>query len=550
MTNKKIPLFFYVIPASVVIFFFYLHIRYSVNIPIMDDYDAVIYFLSSFIDSTGIYDKFLWMITQHREHRYVFPRVIILGYYFLIGTINFKVLLFMGLGSLVGIYLLMLRSIKFNGALSSPAGKFFMITSVTFIIFNIQYWEGSTWAIASFFFYFGLLFGFLSLYYISKDPQKHFLTASIFAILSVATSGNGLLVLITAAVLIFFQSGFSKRLIYWIILTAAVFILYFFKYVSPTDQTPVSEIILHKQYKLVIFYLAYIGSVFRQLPVAGYHLSIISGVLFISALIFLLIKKYYKLNPANFGYIIFLLLTMLASSLGRVDVGFISRYTVFSSLLLACICIAFMELYSGKINKAVLVILLIFSVVFNLYSYRFNITDMKKMKDILVNGAILANAGDYSLLVYPDSASVKTLVNLGYSKNIYRFPDFGNEDLAACKSCLNDAELNESIEVEINSYTDNEKYFYINGWVTSGNDPDIDLVLKDGEKVYVFETISMRRKELTEMNKKREVNTGSFSFVALKNSLNLPPGNYRVEFCISSPGKRPQLINTGKIISF
>ncbi len=550
MAGKKIFLFGVSFSGIIIFIFYYLHFKFTANIPIFDDYDAVIYFLSSFIESNTISDKMMWIITQHREHRYIFPRIFLLIYHFLFEEINFKVIIFIGHIALLGIYFLILKTIDLKDRVKNNLDRALIIASVTLLFFNLQYWEGSTWAIASFFFYFGMLFSFISMYLLSKNKNSLGLPL-LFAILSSGTSGNGLLVFVVGAFLIYILKGFSKQLLYWIGAAAVVFVLYFWNYVSPTDQTPVSVVLLQKPFKLLIFYLSYLGSVFKQVPNYGNPVSILSGVLFFGLLIFLIIKKYYRSNPAVFGFIVFLFLTMASSSLARVDVGFISRYKIFSTLLVICFFISFIEIYSVKIKHIHLFVLFLLCVSFNVFSFIYNFDDMKKMKEVLVEGAILAKAGDYSLLVYPDSSSVKNLVQRGERNYIYSLPDFEIDDFISKEIDAKSIEPAGIIENTFNNFVDNEEVLYVNGWVnTSDVNSKIFLVLRSDKKVLSLNTTAMRRKELKDTNKEKPTDNSSYSIAILKKQMNVPSGTYDLGFYIDEGSGAYSYTVTDKKIIF
>ncbi|MEP7147105.1 MAG: hypothetical protein ABI792_08855 [bacterium] len=553
MSDKQKNLFVFCFSGLVIFVFYYLHFKYTTNIPIFDDYDAVIYFLSSFADTNTFSGKLMWIVTQHREHRYIFPRIFLLIYHYIFGEINFKVIIFIGHIALLGTFILIIQAINFKNLIRDNLNRALIIVSVTLLFFNIQYWEGSTWAIASFFFYFGMMFSFISLYLLAKKNGS-FVWAMIFAILAAGTSGNGLLVFIIGALLLYFRKGFSKEFFYWLAAAAIIYFLYFWNYVSPADQTPVSVVLFQKPLKLILFYLSYIGSVFRQIPGVGNAVSILSGAAAIALLIFLILKKYYRSNPAIFGFILFLFLTMLTSSLARVDVGFISRYVIFSTLLIICFCISIIETYSERIYKFILLLFLLLSLSFNIYSFIFNFDDLKKMKGIITEGAILAKAGDYSLLIYPDSANVKSILQNGISKNIYRLPDFNYENFLSDID-LTSKPLTADITNTFNNFVDTKEFIYVNGWVNlideaTNNNLRIYLVLKSEKNLFALNTSTIRKKELRAENNQRVTDNSSYSLALLKNHMNIPPGIYELGFYIGKDkniGKYSYIITDKKI---
>ncbi|MEO8666099.1 MAG: hypothetical protein ABI462_11450, partial [Ignavibacteria bacterium] len=292
-----------------------------------------------------------------------------------------------------------------------------------------------------------------------------------------------------------------------------------------------------------------------QIPQYGNAVSIISGVIIIVLLVFITIKKYYAANPAMFGFILFLILTIFTSSLARVDVGFLSRYNIFATLLIICFSISIIGIYSQKINRSHILIFTLLSLGFNLYSFKYNIDDMKKMKEILTEGAVLANVGDYSLLVYPDSASVKTLVLAGIQNNIYKLPDFSLKTFAANDININSKTVTSDVSNTYNNFVNNDRYVYMNGWVNSdkkpiGKNSKIYAVFRSDKNLHVLNTTTMRRKELNEKNKQSITDNTSYSLALIKKDMGVAPGVYDLGFYIERGDGTYSYIYTDEEINF
>lgn len=93
--NIQILIAAIVFPAlfSVVIFIA-LSYKYSLNLPLWDDYYQYLNFLNRYVASDSMHDKIMLLLQQHNEHRIAVPRLIVLGYYKLFGCLNFRNLLF------------------------------------------------------------------------------------------------------------------------------------------------------------------------------------------------------------------------------------------------------------------------------------------------------------------------------------------------------------------------------------------------------------------------------------------------------------------------
>jgi hypothetical protein len=71
-------------------------LKYAVNIPLHDDFDAALNFTNNFIHTGTAEGRVKLIFAQHNEHRIVFTRLIFLGNYYVLHGINFRYCIILG----------------------------------------------------------------------------------------------------------------------------------------------------------------------------------------------------------------------------------------------------------------------------------------------------------------------------------------------------------------------------------------------------------------------------------------------------------------------
>ncbi|KON75611.1 hypothetical protein, partial [Leptospira kirschneri] len=182
---------FFIFLFSVYIYFHTIR-KYSVNFPFGDDYNTILGFLDLWEKSDS---KISILFAQYNEHRLVFLRIVILVYLKVFHTINFSHLILIGNTFIVLCILLLYYTIE-------DKRRFILISPIFLAIFNFSNWETQTWAMASLSNYPVIYFGFLSLYFLSKEKFIDFVLGIFFAVIAVFCQGNGMFVFLSGVPLL------------------------------------------------------------------------------------------------------------------------------------------------------------------------------------------------------------------------------------------------------------------------------------------------------------------------------------------------------------
>lgn len=207
-----------------VFIYFYTINKYAVNIPMKDDYDAILNFINKF-SKANLSDKITLLFSQHNEHRILSSRIVFALCYLFTGEVNFRVL-----GFIANLQLLVI-SATFLYLIWRLIPRYFMMMSLltSLCVFDLSNYENSIMAMEGMQNYGVVMLFLIALFFSSKNDKKYLIAAIFTTFLTIFSSGNG----IVAAFFILMYNLLiaNKKQKIAITLTVAAFVpLYFFKY--------------------------------------------------------------------------------------------------------------------------------------------------------------------------------------------------------------------------------------------------------------------------------------------------------------------------------
>lgn len=416
---KKVSLLYFLLVVAPIAFYISIVIYFSENIPYWDDYDTVLAYLNQ-ADSA----RYQGLFNQHNEHRIFWNRLVVEGYYFLFGEINFRHLVFFG-----NLGLLLLVLFIFN-LFKSRSTEIVLFIPILYLIFQPQGWENITWTTGSLQNYYILLFAFLSFYLWDKGNYLGRIAAVLFGALAAYTSANGLLVLFiiffweVAQIIIDYKSHtssfFLSRLkLLSFLVTAILFLCFFYlkDYTSPDPHRSffrnLSNYVLFSQYILM-----FLGSYMEP----SKPLTILVGLLQLILFFYITYLRYYQKNIVNYLLSVFILLTALLIAIGRVDFGvdqaLSSRYKILSVLFLVSMYCAIIEIWPRFFSrKPIIFALILLSVLFNIGSQVLVLKNLDERKNTLeeITGWYHTGKG----LNYPNQERANIIIKRSIEKGTY-----------------------------------------------------------------------------------------------------------------------------------
>lgn len=327
--------------------FYWMLARETVNIPFLDDYSGVLGFLSGWSRLGTAHERVILIFTaQHNEYKLIFANALYALQYLLFGHINFAVLSTIGNLLLLPLFLVIYRMWTEDGRAISDRLLFFV--PVSWVLFQLQYYSLLNWPMSSLQHIAVVIFSLLSIYLLSREEQRAYYLSLVSLLLAIASSGNGFFVVPIGCVMLL-QFRRLARLLSWLATSVAMLALYLYRYNFLSSQARSDHSVVSSLHHISpVYALSFLGASIARY--GAYMPSAILGGFLFAVFIYAIKDKLYATSPAIFYSICFIMITALAVSGLRSDLGItqslVSRYRIYSNLLLI-----FVYLYGvGKIQ--------------------------------------------------------------------------------------------------------------------------------------------------------------------------------------------------------
>jgi hypothetical protein len=419
-----------------------LHI---LDVPFVDDYDL----LQSILDMTSnipFIDKVKALFSQINQHRFAYERIVMWLILVVNGAENITLQIIVGDALLIGILYLFFLIFEREGI------SWHFLIPVSFMLFNLVYYENANWGIAAIQNTSLLFFALLSAYALGSENNRSWYLALITALIASFTSGSGLLTWFIGAAILIFQKKY-KKLSIWLASAAAVFLFYFlfdYQIIHSGNQSPLN----HPVYNLS-FLLAFWGNVLyldKQHPVisGNYYdiaacvaLGIGIGLVFCAWLV-RIVRYNTSMRTTSFitGSLMFTMGTGAMLVLSRpidyyVTYGgelFSRRYMIFGVVLLiaAYIALLIMTKNTKRLAGFLGITGMVFALGLNFFSYFASISKVRKQYETLsLDGHYWRNYGMAmsfgnrfgEKLFWNHPTRMTSLIRNLETSNIYKLPE-------------------------------------------------------------------------------------------------------------------------------
>ena len=322
-----------------VLAFYAILFRESVNLPEMDDYDAILGFLNAFVTTRGFASRlFLFLASEHVQYKLFFEHAVLVAELGLTGHVNFFFL--QQLGNLFVLPLVFVLWLGFRPPTSSFANRLLLFTPVVLLLFSPRYTDTLNWAMGSLQNLTVIFFSLLCLYLLCLQHKAAFPAACVAMVFAVASSGNGFFLALTALPLLL-QQGQRARAVIWSGIIFCLGLLYSYHYVLNRMPTASGE--RHPVLNILLFPFVFLGAAALR-----WKLSLLLALLLLGLAAFMAAKRWRRLDPMTFYLMIFIVITALGVGVTRHNFGLnaalTSRYSIYSQLLLALLYMAALHL--------------------------------------------------------------------------------------------------------------------------------------------------------------------------------------------------------------
>lgn len=335
--------------AITVLYYAVTVLRYAYNFPYMDDYPVVVNFLNRLPNAGTFGEKVALLLEQNNFHRLVLAKLIALAEVTLTGSVDFRVMQYVGLGALLGTAWLLWRSSESPGSDAIPSRngiakaevRLACFLPVLFLLFQFQGWNVAFWSIVAVSNVGAPALALLAFYLAHRGREGWAVGVGLVALF---TNGNGILVLPLLTICWLIQQRWR-----WAASTLAgtlvALIFYFQNYQNPSGTPLLALFSPEKVVHLLALDTAFLGALVYHPAVLW--LPILLGSATVGWMLYLIWVRYDRQNPTLFWLLIFLHLTGLMLAVNRIQndtsIVFASRYRNITALHIAATYLSMAE---------------------------------------------------------------------------------------------------------------------------------------------------------------------------------------------------------------
>lgn len=297
--------------------------------PDADDFTQILGPALRYDLAVGWRDKLALIFESSGEHKIVLIKAAMAAQLEWAGHLNFTSLIYWGNLSLPVLAWGLYRRMDSPGPLA--------FLPVLVLVFTPSAWESHLWATGALQNLPVLCLGFFAVALLQDASPRRRGLGAVLAVAATYTSANGMVAFVAALMLLASQRRYRDVL--WVGTVAALAVWGYFQGFS-RNEAPVPATGLGDYFR---FFLNLAGGI------AGYSLAKPVGMATLAGFAYLAWRRYDRVNPAIFGFGLFLLISMAAMTLGRAPFGegaaLVPRYTLYSGLLLAVNYIGLRQLH-------------------------------------------------------------------------------------------------------------------------------------------------------------------------------------------------------------
>jgi hypothetical protein len=320
----------FLIPA---VLFYSMLFSNIVNLPMFDDYPALLNFLNDLTEIPTLPTKaYYFLVSQHHEYKLFFEHALFWTQLNLLGRINLALLCILG-DSFIGPLAIVLWKM-FLPHHSDKASRLILFIPIPWLLFQLQYAQTLNFAMGGLQNLPVLVFSLAAIYLLLRMTRWTLAAAVVCLVLSVSSSANGLLMIPIGMLILAFRRNYA-RLSIWALMSGICIAAYFYGYKSTLWLVPSESVIPPlAQFWRPVYVICFLGSA------AGYptkYGSFAFGLMMCVFYAYIAKRGYYSRNSMVGWSVLFLMLTAVGVAGLRSELGIIysisSRYTIYSILL-------------------------------------------------------------------------------------------------------------------------------------------------------------------------------------------------------------------------
>ncbi len=511
----------------------------SVDVPYLDDYDAVVGFLNRWVDEDSSAARLRLLFAQHNEHRMVLTRLAAVWTHRLLGPLDFTVLNLLG-----GFGLLTLLGALFASFRPEdpPARRLLAFAPAALFLFHPQYWSALLWPTAGLGSFLVAGLAGVTFVALARGSTAGLVTALVAAACATFGQGNGVFVL-PLGLLVAWLAMPRPRAVGWAVFAALLAVLFVASYQRSPYTAPIAASLEHPM-RLLAYGLNLIGCA------AGFSrpiVSMVAGVVLLGSLGVLTARGYARRNPVLFALLLFVLASVASNALVRSHQGSVAalhqpRYRFYSTLFLSLSYLAWAELCWGRrLGRRLLPAALALAVGFSVFSWHAHRGDVLALSDKLAGGFERWWSTGRGGLLYPDPTKASAIALSALGKGLLPVPGGWLERHAAAPVAPDLPPADRRISYRLRALHQDGRTLLVAGWAHAGvsaRNQQVEVVLRSPEHTYAFTTLGVLRSDIPAHDRLRRQRYALSGFRALIPLRDVAPGHYRLGLLVRQGASR------------
>ncbi len=517
--HRLLWVFAYSIPFVV---FAFLVCRYSINVPMHDEYDMILRFMNSFLEAGTAREKLGWLWRQQVESRVLTTKLQALLEYALFGAVNFKTMLLAGDFMRVGIAGLMAYEARKAGL--RRAG----LLAVSFIVLAPAASE-NLYSVNGQLHVWNALWGLL---FIAALVQAGIWAACVTYIVGIYTLAGGLLLYPVGMAYLALRRRWRDLLAYGVVTTVFT-AMYFYHY---QGGPPLPRLLLVAPAQAVKSFAAFLG-----VGPYPYDVALIAGAVLAAVLVGVAVYPHGQRDFLSLTAI-WLLLTSVMVALGRggdeLGVGFVpGRYAIYSQVSVAIGFVwAMSYIPANQLGSRLRVLGLVLSVAyFSLFMLvNWGGRRFEHEQDYKIAGInTFLRYHDPKLLVYPQPRQAGAILTTAQRLGVYQYAAAAVSVRHPVRWLVAMPSSTSTLRTLFESVPG-----YVSGWAfipgLDSRDSRAHVLLSSGDRIADLDTFAVARPDVAAAFPGADYKYSGFECFVV--AYDLPAGTYQLALEVQNPG--------------
>jgi hypothetical protein len=501
----------------------------SVEAPFLDDYDAVLGFLTQWIDAESIRARWRLAFRPHNEHVLGVPHAWVVLTHAVTGRLDVRLLNLIGNGYLLLLLAALYAAFRRDATHGVRLAAF---APAVLFVFQPQHWSALLSPTISLSNAGVVALAAVAFAALERETRAAGALAARAALSAGLSQANGFLVWPIAPVVLLLR-GRRRDALLWGVAAIAVLAAYFGG-LGPTPHNASLFASLDRPDRVAAYALNLLGCA------AGFSrtgVSLAAGAALLASFVALAARGLPRRSPALFGLILFVLASIAANALVRAHQGagaplLQPRYAFYSAVVLALTYLGWGVVLAGRpAGRRWQVGALTAGVAFCVASHASARQDVLDLSQRLSSGLEKWWSTGEGGLIHPDFRKASFFMLKGLDQGLIRLPENWVPRYLAAPERRAPPDAGTAVSQHLHALHQQDDLLIVSGWAVAGSNAhrqEVEVVLASPRGTVFYPALEVLRIDLPKHSDRLAVQLAPSGFRALISTSDLAPGDYRM----------------------